>query len=441
MMFKRKNRQPENTDNHIAPQEETMAEKVGDSMIESTMPDLNGTSKKANSTRMAGLVAGGLFATGLIVAGLIAYMGGDSTQSAEADKAKLDMVKNQQVHDFNSDKSAIKAAEVQAASDVQAASAVELVPEPKPKEVPPIETVEQTPTPQPQLQPAPALEPAPVVHAAPVPSAESIETPYERKMRGNVLVGDTDSNSGSLNANNEPTANSETYSQATEQNEDDDNRNSFASRLNPTVTPSVRALHRGDRTYLLAKGANITCTLETKIITTLAGFTRCLVTKDVYSANGKVLLLERGTKITGEQTSAMLQGQARVFVLWNEAETPNGIKINLASPAAGQLGEAGMGARVKYHFWQRFGGAVMISLIGDLGDYYSNRAGNSDNGDKITFENSSETAQDMAAEALRNSINIPPTGYINQGTIMNIMVARDVDFSGVYERVNPYLMN
>ena len=47
----------------------------------------------------------------------------------------------------------------------------------------------------------------------------------------------------------------------------------------------------------------------------------------------------------------------------------------------------------------------------------------------------------MATEALKNSINIPPTGYINQGSRINIIVARDVDFGSVYERVSPYRTN
>ena len=41
----------------------------------------------------------------------------------------------------------------------------------------------------------------------------------------------------------------------------------------------------------------------------------------------------------------------------------------------------------------------------------------------------------MATEALKNSINIPPTGTINQGALLNIMVARDVNFDKVYEFV------
>ncbi len=81
----------------------------------------------------------------------------------------------------------------------------------------------------------------------------------------------------------------------------------------------------------------------------------------------------------------------------------------------------------------------MISLIGDIGDAVGNRqTRTSGNNNHISYENTSEAAQQMATEALKNSINIPPTGTINQGSLINIMVARDVDFSKVYELVNPY---
>ena len=207
--------------------------------------------------------------------------------------------------------------------------------------------------------------------------------------------------------------------------------------MNPTATFAAQAQQRGDISYLLAKGTNIRCGLDTKIITTQPGFTRCIVSKDVYSANGETLLIERGSKIIGEQTSALLQGQARVFVLWNEVETPSGVKVSLRSPGAGALGESGHEAYVNYHFWRRFGGGLLISMIGDLGDSLNNRK-TSGNNNHITYENSVESAQQMATEALKNSINIPPTGTINQGSLINIMVARDVDFSNVYELVNPY---
>lgn len=430
-LFKKKN--AETTDKYTEP---SLAEQIGDSQIEKGMPDLDNPQGKSNMGKV-GLFLGLLFATGLIAAGAIMFTGGDD--QTEAPKSENDMVQNNQSHNFNQDKSDIKEREdleLAAASEAVAAS------QPEPQEVPSIQTIETQPQSIAEREPEPLKE-----------------KPINPRLLGDVLVnlgsgglsadGGSDS-LGSLNAGNS-TENKESspfmatslHEQSSQTDFADDElnpqENAFASNLKPTPTPAVRAVQRGKMDYVLAKGTNILCTLDTQIITTRSGFTRCLITRDVYSANGKVLLLEKGSKVIGEQTAAMLQGQARVGILWNEVTTPKGVTVQLASPAAGQLGAAGVGARVKYHFWRRFGGAIMISLIGDLGDSYVNRQ-NSGNGQRISFENSSEAAQDMATEALKNSINIPPTAYINHGSLINIMVARDVDFSGVYEVVKPYEM-
>lgn len=73
---------------------------------------------------------------------------------------------------------------------------------------------------------------------------------------------------------------------------------SFGSRLNATVTASAQAQQRGDLTYLLAKGTNIPCGLDTKIVTTQPGFTRCIVSKDVYSAISKQTGIEQDNEPT-----------------------------------------------------------------------------------------------------------------------------------------------
>ncbi|MBR5676266.1 MAG: hypothetical protein IKX14_07510, partial [Neisseriaceae bacterium] len=62
----------------------------------------------------------------------------------------------------------------------------------------------------------------------------------------------------------------------------------------------------------------------------------------------------------------------------------------------------------------------------------SRKSGSTD----FTLEETGSSMDEIAAEAIRNSINIPPTGTINQGELLNIMVARDIDFSKVYERVD-----
>ncbi|HEZ2546981.1 TPA: type IV secretion system protein VirB10 [Neisseria meningitidis] len=412
--------QPENAENSIeADEPKPLSEQINDVNVEAGLP-LDSSGGKNNMVKVA-VLAVALVGVGIAVAGMIAFSsGGDDDEAVAVQQQELERIQKTQAKDFSTEKLDF-GQEENAASEPVATSQAGTA---EAQTVPPIETTEAPPPTEPET----------------TQTAEPKETPRDRKLRGVVLIGEKSGDMGSTVQASDTKqgafqATSFSENSSAEQ-ENSQSQSSFASRLNPSATPSVKAQRRADSTYLLAKGTNIPCTLDTQIITTHAGITRCLVTKDVYSANGKVLLLERGTKIIGEQNSAMLHGQARVFVLWNEAETPKGVKVSLASGGAGQLGASGHGARVKYHFWQRFGGAVLISLIGDLGDYYSNRS--QSNGQNISFENSSESAQEMATEALKNSINIPPTGFINHGTLINVMVARDVDFGGVYEVVKPY---
>lgn len=409
--FKRKKTDPFDDGNTVSDgdftEPETLAETVKNDKVEPGMPLNFDTSAPNSNMRKVALAGVGLIAAGVVVSGLIGMTGGE-------DEAQ--------------------AAEMQAASEVPpegVASAPETAAsQPVTTQQPP---VQEYSTDRQAVVQADDTNPQPVVDVSPEKTAR------DRKLGGDVLVNVdsglsmTSSGGGSVDGQVMPVNGSD----ASEDSEGGSSGGGFGSRLNPTATFAAQAQQRGDISYLLAKGTNIRCGLDTKIITTQPGFTRCIVSKDVYSANGETLLIERGSKIIGEQTSALLQGQARVFVLWNEVETPSGVKVSLRSPGAGALGESGHEAYVNYHFWRRFGGGLLISMIGDLGDSLNNRK-TSGNNNHITYENSVESAQQMATEALKNSINIPPTGTINQGSLINIMVARDVDFSSVYELVNPY---
>lgn len=191
---------------------------------------------------------------------------------------------------------------------------------------------------------------------------------------------------------------------------------------------------RDNSDYLLSHGTFIPCVLKTKIVTTYKGLVVCQLTKDVYSVNGKTLLMEKGSSIFGEQKVALAQGQARVFLNWTSVDTPLGVKARIDSLGTDALGASGAEAWVDNHFAERFGGAIMLSFIDDALAAASQRV--SSNGD-VTFDNSTKNASDMASKALENSINIPPTAYVNQGELMNVLIARDVDFSGIYQNRKP----
>ena len=422
-------RQPENA---VQPADQpTMHDKVGDIKIEGGVADVESMGGKSSSPQKMILGGVALLGTGLAIAFMMMWVNRTPTEPPAEEKKPE--VSNGRQYDFAAEQAKIKRElDAQQEAEVEASAPEGITPD-----------VASTPS----------------VAYVQAETVAASEPPKDRRLLGEILVGN-DGGTGStgtesvtndaaaraklLAGNNSegipPISESEMSGLQSDDSNPASSGNRFAAQLNPTQTAGVRAMRRANSDYLLAKGTNIPCTLQTRIVTTQAGFTRCIVNKDVYSANGKVLLLERGSKITGEQTAALLQGQARIFALWNEVETPYGVRVNLASPSAGQLGEAGIGANVKYHFWQRFGGAIMISLIGDLGNYAGNRKNSNGNGQTFNFDNTSQSAQDMATEALKNSINIPPTGYVNQGSFINIIVARDVDFGGVYERVNPHLL-
>ncbi|QBC45843.1 type IV secretion system protein VirB10 [Iodobacter fluviatilis] len=208
-----------------------------------------------------------------------------------------------------------------------------------------------------------------------------------------------------------------------------DSSNTLAKQLQSTVMPYRTAGNLPNRSFLLTKGSFINCNLQTKLDSTVDGMTACKVSENIYSTNGKVLLIERGSSVTGEYRSSLKRGSARMFVLWNRIETKNGVIINLDSPATGDLGQGGIDGYVDTKFWDRFGAAMLLSLFEDGFAALAQKTSSN----TITLENTQDGAKSMAEEALKANINIPPVLIKNQGETVGIYVARDLDFSGVYK--------
>lgn len=188
---------------------------------------------------------------------------------------------------------------------------------------------------------------------------------------------------------------------------------------------------------LLVRGTYIRCILETRIVTDVDGYTSCIVTEPVYSINGRKLLLPKGSKALGRY-----QGEPkgpRVAVVWDRITTPNGLDVMLEGPGTDNLGGAGHPGDYNGHWFSKMSSALMISLISDGFKYAAAEHGPQT--DSVTtggnvvsqpFEsNTAKTMERLANQALNKSLSRPATVTINQGTVLNIYVAKDVDFSGV----------
>ncbi|MEO5598871.1 MAG: type IV secretion system protein VirB10 [Novosphingobium sp.] len=188
----------------------------------------------------------------------------------------------------------------------------------------------------------------------------------------------------------------------------------------------ARATIIGDRNFLVAAGRTIPCTLQTAINSTQAGIVSCIIGQDIYSENGRVVMLDKGTKVLGQYTGGVRQGQARLFVVWTRALTPRGVAIDLGSPASDELGRAGIGGGVDTQFWQRFGAALMFSVLEDAASVASTHFAG-------IGTNSTQVPANTASAALNGSQNVQPILKANQGQTVAIQVARDYDFGTVYD--------
>ena len=177
---------------------------------------------------------------------------------------------------------------------------------------------------------------------------------------------------------------------------------------------------------LVPQGAIIGAVMETALNSDLPGFARATVQRDVRSFDGSAVLIPAGSRIIGQYKSGVAQGASRVFVLWTRLIRPDGVSIELASPAVDELGRGGIGGKVNRHFLQRFGGAILTSVLsGGISAATAALSGGS-----TVFVGSANEATSLAGQAAGNA-DIPPTITTRQGAAVRIFVARDLDFSTV----------
>lgn len=218
-----------------------------------------------------------------------------------------------------------------------------------------------------------------------------------------------------------------------------DNKSALTQRLSQPQFDAEQAKVLANPNMTITEGTVIPCTLQTAINSELPGLVTCIVPIDIRGTNGNIVLLDRGTKIVGQINSGLMQGENRVFVDWTRAETPEGVIITLDSPGVDQLGRSGLPGAVNNHFWQRFGGALMLTLVqGGLNAAVVSAAGNNDSNSNSSqaalgfMYSAQQNGQTIANTALQNTINIAPTLTKNQGETVGLIVAHDLDFSGVY---------
>lgn len=201
----------------------------------------------------------------------------------------------------------------------------------------------------------------------------------------------------------------------------------LAALLDPNEQFAARVGGAGENTssritdpaHTIPQGTVIPAVLETALNSDLPGFARAIVSRDIKGFDGSVVLVPRGSRLIGQYKSNLASGVKRMYVIWERVLRPDGVSIQLGSPATDEIGQAGIAGEVDTHFLKRFGAAMLLSVVSGLST--------SNSGTAIVI-GSTGGAQTAAADALGVDAKIPPTITVEQGSVIQVFVARDLHF-------------
>jgi len=312
--------------------------------------------------------------------------------------------------------------------------------EPKPE--PPAPEVVEIPPPPPPTPPTEEIDttkfevPPPPTSGAPPPSQEAAKPPPEEfpeRFRSKLVVIDNapSGSAGSLTGGE--------GEGPTVAGEDRSSKFLAAAAGIGDRSAKARKIERIDA--LVPEGTLIPGILETAIVSDLPGQVRAIVSQDVYSFDGRRILIPTGTRLIGEYQSEVTRGQTRIFVVWTRMLRDDGVSVRLNSIGADSLGRAGLTGRVDKKFRERFGAAILLSVVGAGASYLTGYGSQTATGDsdgaqraeELARETLAQTFSDMANQALGDSLRIPPTISVSQGERIFVFVRQDLDFSAMYE--------
>lgn len=176
----------------------------------------------------------------------------------------------------------------------------------------------------------------------------------------------------------------------------------------------------------ITQGTIIEATLTTGINSNHSGTITSTVAYDVWSFDLSNVLIPRGSQIFGRYQSGAAIGQRRVLVAWDRLVTPDGQVVDLDAYGGDRLGRSGLTGRVNNRFFERFGSAALISVIGAIPSLLADDDDDSAEADAVEAVSSNTT--NAVTSLIEDYINIAPTITVEHGDIVTVMVNNDLEF-------------
>lgn len=120
---------------------------------------------------------------------------------------------------------------------------------------------------------------------------------------------------------------------------------------------------RGTMELILGRGKVIDAILESAINTDFGGEARALISRDVFSESGKVILIPKGSRVFGTYTTGTNGAYGRISVDWNRIDLVSGYTVNIQAPGVDNLGRKGIQGRVDNKFKERLTNSLLTSAF------------------------------------------------------------------------------
>lgn len=237
--------------------------------------------------------------------------------------------------------------------------------------------------------------------------------------------------------------------------------------LGGSTFPKVKATAVNHLNRTILQGKIISAVLETAINTDIPGMLRAIVTRDVYAERGTDIMIQKGSRLIGQYSASIKGGQTRVAVMWERLIRPDGIDIAIASSGTDELGRSGVAGNIYDHFWRKLGNAFLVSYVIPIAsakaaekatnskksDSSSKKTEETDKDGKKTvtttdtesptdkaIKDSTKQFSDITKKMIEDSFSTKPTITVAQGTMINVLVQKDLIFppQSVLQKRNVY---
>lgn len=219
------------------------------------------------------------------------------------------------------------------------------------------------------------------------------------------------------------------------------------SVLRATTAEKAIATGLNNLNMTIAQGKIINAVLETAVNTDLPGVLRAIVSRDTYAETGRDVLIPKGSRLIGTYNTGVVRGQNRVMIVWTRLIRPDGVDIMIGSPGIDELGRAGITGIVDNKLYDIFSAAILTTMIsigaavasdavlpvdsGTSSSTTTNPNGNTTTTSTPAQQAAASAVSDFgstAKEVVQRIVDIRPTITIDQGTLVNVFVNRDLTF-------------